>query len=150
MRTAAAVLCLVSALALGDSAFAAERAPPPKEPAPHCETIDAMKAQAKGAKLTPMTPGQFHFAEGIYVGSPLTPHGLPPGDGGFLIEYSKGKGGVIWTHGKQACITIFVTDAEHHQGAYMPMPVDLDLMGAIKTGVNELAPAVDESSDRTL
>lgn len=139
-------LSVAVSLAVWGSAFAAERAAP-KDPAPHCETIEAMRAAAKGAKLTLLTPGQFHFAEGIYVGSPLTPHGLPPGDGALLIEYGNGKGGVIWTRGKQACITIFVTDAEHHQATYMPMPVDLKMVEAIKTGVAEIAPSSDDSGD---
>ena len=30
--------------------------------------------------FTMLTPRQFHFVEGIYVGSPTTPDGLPPGE----------------------------------------------------------------------
>lgn len=117
----------------------------PSVPKPHCGAIAELK---KSGSFTALTPGQFHFAEGIYVASPLTPPGgLPPGDGGLLIDYGNGRAGVVWTHGKTFCITIFVTDAEHHQGAYIPMPVDAKMMEAIKTGVAETAPVADDSAD---
>jgi hypothetical protein len=29
--------------------------------------------------FSPLSPGQFHFVEGVDVGSPSTPEGLPPG-----------------------------------------------------------------------
>ena len=127
-------------------ALAAERTPP--VPKPHCGPLADLKASGS---FTVLTPGQFHFAEGVYVASPLTPPGgLPPGDGGLLIDYGNGKAGVVWTRGKTFCITIFVTDAEHHQGAYMPMPVDAKMMAAIKTGVGEVAPSTDDSEERKL
>lgn len=131
-------------------AFPAFAAVPPKDPVPRCETIDAMKAETKGAKLTLLTPGQFHFAEGVYVGSPLTPHGLPPGDGGLVIEYGNGRGGVIWTRGKQACITIFVTNEEHHLASYMPMPIDLKVLAGIGTGKDETVAPDDSADERKL
>ena len=100
----------------GDGALAAASAP--AIPAPHCETIDAMKASVKGAKFTALSQGQFHFMAGVYVASPITPPGgMPPGDGALLIEI-KDKAAVVWTRGKQACITQVVIDAEH-QAAYV-------------------------------
>jgi hypothetical protein len=64
-------LGFVAALAsTGDAALAAGSAP--AIPAPHCETIDAMKASVKGAKFTALSQGQFHFMAGVYVASPMT------------------------------------------------------------------------------
>ncbi len=137
---------LVAALALGGPALAAERAPTP--PPPHCGRIAELKSSGN---FTVLTPGQFHFAEGIYVASPLTPPGgLPPGDGGLLIDYGNGKAGVVWTRGATFCITIFVINAERHQGAYMPMPVDAKMMATIKTGVGESLQPDDSSEERKL
>lgn len=73
--------------------------------------------------FAPLSPGQFHFVEGVYVGSPSTPEGLPPGDGALLATHDGDKDGVIvWTRGALAC-------------APLPIPEKLiKLMGAIKTG----------------
>jgi hypothetical protein len=54
--------------------------------------------------FTALTPGQFHFVEGVYVGSPTTPEGLPLGDGAMLATHDGAKNGsIIWTHGPLAC-----------------------------------------------
>ena len=92
---------LAAFLALrADVVLSADR--PTRVPAPHCETIDAMKASLKDAKFTALSPGQFHFMAGVYVASPITPPGgLPPGDGALLIEM-KNKAALVWTRGKQA------------------------------------------------
>ena len=59
----------------------------------------------------PLTPGQFHFAEGLYVGSPTTPEGLPPGDGALLVSREGDRGGIIiWTRGALACAPIPVSE----------------------------------------
>jgi hypothetical protein len=142
----------VAMLALGgDAAMAAERAQ--AIPAPHCETIDAMKASTKEAKFTPLSPGQFHFMAGVYVASPITPPGgMPPGDGALLIEI-KDKAGLVWTRGKQACITQIVIDAEHHIAAYVPLPVDAKLLAilrSIKTGADEPVEPDDSHEERRL
>jgi hypothetical protein len=146
MKTAA--LAIAAALALGGSASAAERAQ--KIPQPHCEAIDAMKASAKDAKFTVLTPGQTHFLQGFYVASPITPPGgMPPGDGAILIE-KHDYTGVIWTSGKQACVTEIVFDVEHHMAAYMPLPIDPKLramLDAVKTGTYE---KVTPDEDRSL
>jgi hypothetical protein len=58
-----------------------------------------------------LTSGQFHFAEGLYVGSPTTPDGLPPGDGALLATHDGAKGGIIiWTRGPLACAPIPIND----------------------------------------
>ena len=46
--------------------------------------------------FTTLTPGQFDFVEGIYVGSPATPDGLPPGDGALLATHSGTKNGIFF------------------------------------------------------
>ena len=110
----------------GIAALAAERAQ--AIPAPHCETIQSIEASTKEAKFTALTPGQFHFMAGVYVASPITPPGgMPPGDGALLIEI-KNKAALVWTRGKQACITQIVVDLEHHIAAYVPLPVDAKLL----------------------
>jgi hypothetical protein len=148
MKTIALCIAAVS-LAVGGSAFAAERAV--QIPPPHCEPIVEMKASVKDkdVKFTILTPGQFHFISGVYVGSPITPPGgLPPGDGAILLEGKKGAG-VIWTRGNDACITQIVVDIEHRQAAYLPLPVGRDLLlilKGIKSGKDETV-APDDSKD---
>lgn len=70
-----------------------------------------------------LTPGQFHFVEGLYVGSPTTPDGLPPGDGALLATHYGSKDGIIiWTRGPLACA---------------PIPINeklINLIANIKTG----------------
>ena len=141
---------LAAFLALrADVALSADRA----IPAPHCETIDAMKASLKDAKFTALSPGQFHFMAGVYVASPITPPGgMPPGDGALLIEM-KNKAALVWTRGKQACITEIVIDSEQHLAAYVPLPIDaklLALLRSIKTGVDETVSPDDSDEDRRL
>ena len=73
--------------------------------------------------FTTLTPGQFHFVEGLYVGSPTTPDGLPPGDGALLATHDGAKNGIIiWTRGRLACA---------------PIPINeklMNLIAGIKTG----------------
>jgi hypothetical protein len=122
-------------------------------PAPHCETIDAMKASLKDAKFTSLSPGQFHFMAGVYVASPITPPGgMPPGDGALLVEI-KNKAALVWTRGKKACITEVVIDSEQHLAAYVPLPIDpklLALLRSIKTGVDETVSPDDSDEERKL
>jgi hypothetical protein len=115
LRTLAA---LGLALAVGDSALAAERAPAPCKPLAKLEADFDAKTH-----FAPLTPGQFHFVEGVYVGSPTTPDGLPPGDGALLVSHDGDKDGVvIWTRGALACAPIPVSERL------------IKLIGSIKTG----------------
>ena len=168
-KTAAALL--VASLAVGGSASAAERAPshqmdganhlldlqakifrdavnppaPKAPPPPQCMPIAQLRSDyADKTHLTVLTPGQFHFVEGMYVGSPFTPHGLPPGDGALMVEV-EGHAGIVWTRGKQACITVIA--GEDQPAAYMPMPVDKKLVEAVKTGKDETTNTEDTSKD---
>ena len=126
---------IASLLLASGSAFAAQSSP-------HCGTIADAKAGAPaGAKFTVMAPGQVNFLRGFYVASPVTPgDGLPPGDGALLMEIEN-HSMVIWTRGnKEACITPILTNPEKHEGTYMPMPLNpqiLALLKRIKSGKDE-------------
>ena len=53
-----------------------------KTPSPPCKPLTRLWPDFDPkTHFTALTPGQFHFVEGVYVGSPTTPDGLPPGDG---------------------------------------------------------------------
>lgn len=119
-------IALLASLALGGSALAAE-APVFK---PHCEPLAKLTAANKDAKFTKMSVGQFHFLTGFYVSSPITPEGLPPGDGALLAEID-GHPGIVWTHGHEACITIIAIGGGH--GVYMPMPISAGQLAALKS-----------------
>jgi hypothetical protein len=119
-------IAIISALVLGfnpeirGAALAADKAP-----SPPCKSLAKLWAEFDvKTRFTALTPGQFHFVEGLYVGSPTTPEGLPPGDGALLATHDGAKNGiVIWTKGPLACA---------------PIPINeklIKLIGSIKTGV---------------
>jgi hypothetical protein len=117
------MLSFAAALAMtGGVAFAAERAP-----APPCMPLAKFKATNSDSQthLTDLTPGQFHFVAGIYVGSPTTPEGLPPGDSVILARHDGVKNGaLVWVNTKLKL-------------ACAPTTIDeklLKLVDAIKTG----------------
>jgi hypothetical protein len=96
-----------------------------------CKALVKLRADFDAkTHLMQLSPGQFHFVEGVYVGSPSTPEGLPPGDGAMPAQHDGDKDGVIVrTRGPLAC-------------APLPIPEKLiKLMGAIKTG------ALDDDGD---
>ena len=121
-----AAVILLASLTFGGPALAAhehsERAPEPK-----CRAIAEFKKDfGPHIRFTTLTPGQFHFVEGVYVGSPTTPPGLPPGDGAMLAtEKGAQKALLIWTRGDKGCD---------------PLPIDIrlaELIPGIKTGPGE-------------
>ena len=70
----------------------------------------------------------------------------------LLIEI-KDKAALVWTRGKQACITQIVVDAERHIAAYVPLPLDaklLSILRSIKSGADETVDPDDSSEDRRL
>src|SRR5208337_3029473 len=74
---------LLSFAYLASSAVAAE--------SPRCASLEkAQEAAGKGTAIAPLTPAQFHFLQGVYVLSPTTPDGLPPGDGALLLTRDHG------------------------------------------------------------
>ncbi len=156
MKSAAYAFAAI--LAMGVSAYAAEG----KTPKPLCEDFAKFKAGlAKAAsggdvKYTPLTPGQFHFVMGVYAASPITPPGMPPGDGAQLIQF-KDYAGIIWTRGKQACESLIATGKKDDQGqpeiVYMPLPATPDLvkmLEAVKTGAGEILSSDDTGGDLKL
>jgi hypothetical protein len=106
--------------AISGTALAANKAP-----SPPCKPLAKLWAHfdAKTHFIT-LTTGQFHFVEGVYVGSPNTPEGLPPGDGALLATHDGVQNGIIlWTRGPLAC---------------GPLPISekvIRLIADIKTGV---------------
>jgi hypothetical protein len=89
-----------------------------------CKALAKLKAEFDAkTRVVQLTTGQFHFIEGVYVGSPSTPDGLPPGDGAILVSHDGDKDGIIvWTRGQLACA---------------PIPVNerlIKLIASIKTG----------------
>lgn len=108
-------------LRLGGCALAAEK------PIAPCKALAKLEASLDAkTHAAPLTEGQFHFIEGVYVGSPMTPDGLPPGAGALIITHDGDAGGlIVWTRGALACA---------------PSPVNdklLNLMQAVKTGQGE-------------
>jgi hypothetical protein len=97
---------LTATLALGGSALAAERAQVP------CKALAKLKTEADAkTHFATLTIGQYHFAAGLYVASPSTPAGMPPGDGAILVTHDGDKNGmIVWMRGPLACGPIQVDD----------------------------------------
>ena len=113
-------ITLVASVAFGGAAHAVER----EGAHAQCKVLAKLKAEFDAkTHVVQLTSGQFHFVEGVYVGSPSTPDGLPPGDGALLVSHDGDKDGIIiWTRGQLAC---------------GPIPVNerlIKLIDSIKTG----------------
>jgi hypothetical protein len=116
---------IISALVLGlvpeirGTVLAADK--PPSQP---CKPLAKLWADFDAkTHFTALTPGQFHFVEGVYVGSPTTPDGLPPGDGAMLATHDGAANGIIiWTRGPLACGPIQISEKL------------VNIIAAIKTG----------------
>ena len=91
---------------------------------PPCMPLAKLRAEFDSkTRFTTLTPGQFHFVEGLYVGSPTTPAGLPPGDRALLATHDGAKNGIIiWTRGPLACAPIQINEKL------------INLIASIKTG----------------
>ena len=116
-RTSVASIALALAIGGSASAWGAETqrgvsdggAREAHTPKVLCKALDKIKASfdAKTTHWTQLTPAQFHFIEGVYVGSPTTPEGPPPGDGAILAQRDGDNNGVIvWTRGPLACAPV--------------------------------------------
>jgi hypothetical protein len=70
-----------------------------------CSSLAKVRSELKdGVTMTGLTPGQFNFLRGFYMGVPPTLQGKIPGTGAVLFEHKGDKGGVIvWTLGSLAC-----------------------------------------------
>jgi hypothetical protein len=106
LRTLA--IALAASLAFGGAAPAAEG----QGAHAQCKALAKLKAEFDAkTHVVQLTVGQFHFVEGVYVGSPSTPNGLPPGDGALLFSHEGDKDGIIvWTRGGLACAPIPVNE----------------------------------------
>lgn len=119
MRTVA--LVFIASLAVGGSAFAAERAQECSSP------IEKIKAKLPaGTHFDVLTPGAFHFAQGMFVATPPVSGDLPPGDGATLVTRNgEDVAMLLWTRGKNVCV---------------PFPIPMALAKVIqgmKTGKDE-------------
>ena len=106
-------IAIISALVLGLSPEATSTALAAyKTPSSQCSLLAKLWADFDArTHFTALTPGQFHFTEGLYVGSPTTPDGLPPGDGALLATHDGAKNGIIiWTRGPLACAPIPINE----------------------------------------
>lgn len=128
-------LSLLACLVFGSVAVAAERAP-----APHCMKIEEFKKTFDHkTRFEVLSPGAFHVMEGIWIGSPSTPPGLPPGDGAILITHKGSKDGLlIWTRGDQGCSPIEVTQAI------------ISTLATIRTAAGEKVAPYDDGEDMKL
>ena len=83
-------------LSMGGAAIAAEG-----KDKPRCYSLEAMRADLKDAKITPLNPGQFHVLVGAFV--VLPPAGPPPAADSALLVQKKGHSLVVWMRGTPAC-----------------------------------------------
>lgn len=87
--------------------------------ASHCTSLEkAQKAAGKDSAVVALSPAQFHFLQGMYVASPTTPEGLPPGDGAVLLVHDKKDKDdksdeiiVMWTRGPLVCSPLPIRQA---------------------------------------
>lgn len=148
LRTAALVVCL--ALAQGDSARAAERHAAPSSPGVVCQPLEKFKAAFPAqTKYKAATIGQFHVLEGVYIGSPKTPEGLPPGDGALIVRPPVEHGQpdlslIVWTQhaGKDIC-------GAARTNLMVPSAA-LAVINSVETGNGEAIDPEDSSEDRSL
>lgn len=109
LRTA---LYLVAALALGDSAFAAERGATVFDPFldPGSVACVPMADVAKVGKVVDLSPEQFQFARALYVALPPVSHKFPPGDHAVIAGASDGTAMVALVDGDKSCARFLVPD----------------------------------------
>jgi len=104
----------IAACLLASNAIAREKV--------ECRPFDANDL-GKGYTYTKVTPGQYHFLQGVWAVSPNLPGDAPPGDGAAVIRKDHTPGGAIaWTRGALVCTIISAPEKL------------LRLMSAIKTG----------------
>jgi hypothetical protein len=144
------LLVAVAAIVIGGPAFAAER---DQQPAPQakCEPIAKMEAETKAVKYTKLNPGQYILAKGIYLGSSITPEGLPPGNGALLAQL-KTVALLFWTRDdKDACevqLNLPGPAGQPPHPIYSPLVIPPSVVMVIKgIGKDEIAEPTDDSKD---
>ena len=81
------------------------------------------KSLKDGVTVTALTPGQFNFLRGFYMGLPPTLQGKPPGTGAVLVQQKGSKAAMLlWTRGTLYCHATAVP------------PEFIDALKATKTG----------------
>jgi hypothetical protein len=110
-----ATLCLAVSLAIGGSAFAAEREPqgagiftPFAGVGDQCVQLKTI--QAAGAQFMPLKDGSFRLIEGFYVAIPPVSRELPPGDRAVLAIGPKGEMMALIVDGEQTCARFMLPD----------------------------------------
>ena len=91
-------IALTLALSFDASSTLAQSPTPTKsrcEPLVKVEAAFAKSILPDKAQFTKVTPGQFHFLQGVSAMAPNTPPGLPPGDSAILAKGDRAKDGVI-------------------------------------------------------
>ncbi len=132
--------------AMGSAALAAGGAARPKD---FCRDFSSFKTALAqddhDIQFRPLSAAEYHFVEGIYAMSPLTPPGLPPGDAAQIVQ-SKNSAAILWTRGKLACLTFMATgerDEHGHPkfgyGLFPLAPAVIKMLPSIVEGVNEVA-----------
>lgn len=107
------MLAVVAVASLSTSASAAGEAKTLEEVlAPlsqgECVTIDAVRAVGATVQLT---PEQFQFVRGFWMGIPPATHDLPPGDRAFLAKDSNGVAVFgLFDDGGEVCAVFQATD----------------------------------------
>ena len=157
MKTIA--LAVAVSLAVGGPAFAAEREPSPggnphgvyaQAPSPACAPIEKFKAAFDDkTKFSAATIGEYHVLKGVYLGSPKTPEGNPPGDGALIVTHPAPHGQqavamIAWTRngGKDVC-------AGANQVLMIPASV-MALIAQTETGSGETADPDDYKDELKL
>lgn len=136
MKTALFIAAV--SLAVGGSAFAAERGD--GTPPPACMTIAQMKAvpQLKGAKFTPLNIAQYHLMLGAYAATP--PIGLPADTDNAILVQLKKRSMVVWMKAECASKTPAMPIGEQFVG----------ILGTIKPVAGESSDADDSKDEMPL
>lgn len=110
MKTIA--FCCIAALAMGESALAAERAPQampdsgifaPFISGDASDCVPMKSITAAGAKFMPLKDGTFRFLEGLFTAIPPVSKELPAGDRAVLAIGPKGEVMATIVDGEQTC-----------------------------------------------
>ena len=68
-----------------------------------CTTLAAVQKKHPQSAIVPLTPGQFHFLQGVYVMTPPLDGKLPPASGAALMESPDGKFTLFYKKGGLLC-----------------------------------------------
>lgn len=96
-------LAVALSLVVG-SAFATERATPNQSQECPGKLADLKKAVPKDIKVTTLTSGQVHVAQGLFLNAPPVAAGMPAIDGAVLLtQHGKKIAKILWVKGDRVC-----------------------------------------------